>query len=84
MKTITSLPLILDFNQLEAEWGKLNSIEDKELFWQKTKKLLEKADKAQVDHFFEQLNLQANQISESLERASTRAKAAGFSLESTT
>jgi len=82
MKTATDIPIFLDFERLETEWNMLTSAQEKEQFWQKMKKLLANSDKTQVELFFEQLNLSANKVSDSLERALVRAKAAGFKAES--
>jgi len=82
MKTATDIPIFLDFEMLETEWNMLTSAQEKEQFWQKMKKLLANSDKTQVELFFEQLNLSANKVSDSLERALVRAKAAGFKAES--
>ncbi len=81
MKTVTDISTFLDFEMLQTEWNSLTSAQEKKLFWQRMKKTLANSDRTQVEHFFEQLNLSANNVSDSLESALTRARAAGFKSE---
>lgn len=68
----------VNYAALEKEWLALSSPEEKSDFWKRMNLLLADLEAEQINHFFEQLQKSADDITLRLELATKRAEAFGF------